>query len=231
MSHPKPSRLIVPGALTAANIVTGFLAMVAAAEDRFDTAVYLLMAAIILDILDGRVARILKATSKFGQELDSFSDALSFGAAPAFLVHRALFAEIGPIGIGISATYLLAAILRLARFNLTSDVHQKAPRTTGLPSPIGAGYLMALTLMRDEIPLAISASLVVVIAVLMVSRIPLPEVTSGPAVAATLFIGLGNYLAVVVYPNWYTVGWWSLWNVVILLVARATGRRSADSTG
>ncbi|MEM7052589.1 MAG: CDP-diacylglycerol--serine O-phosphatidyltransferase [Acidobacteriota bacterium] len=229
MSQPSPARLFVPGVLTSANIVFGFLAMMAASDGRFDLAVYLLLGAIILDILDGRVARILKATSKFGQELDSFSDALSFGAAPAFLVQRSLFPELGSLGVAVSVSYLLAAVLRLARFNLTSDIHRKARRTLGVPTPIGAGYLMALVLMRDSVPMVISASIVALIAVLMVSRLPLPEVAMGRAVAFTLFVGLGTYIAMVLHPNWYTVGVWNLWNVVILVTARLTAERTPSA--
>ncbi|MEE8277926.1 MAG: CDP-alcohol phosphatidyltransferase family protein, partial [Thermoanaerobaculia bacterium] len=71
--------------MTAANIVVGFMAMLAAADDRYELAVYLMLLAILLDMFDGRIARRLKATSRFGQEMDSFGDSLSFCAAPALL--------------------------------------------------------------------------------------------------------------------------------------------------
>ena len=80
-SHRK--LLFVPNSVTAANIVVGFIAMLAAADGKFRLAVYLLFIAMLLDLVDGRLARKLGATSKFGQEMDSLSDSLSFCAAPA----------------------------------------------------------------------------------------------------------------------------------------------------
>ena len=75
--------------------LVGFLALVAAAHDRVELAVWLVVGAIVLDMVDGRVARWLGATSAFGQQLDSFSDAVSSGVAPAFLVHRFILSELG----------------------------------------------------------------------------------------------------------------------------------------
>ena len=111
--HRRRYRLLAPNLVTAANIVAGFLAMLAAAEGRYDLSVRLLLLALTLDTLDGVVARWLGATSEFGQELDSFSDALSFGAAPAFLVQRALLGPLGALGVVVSVVYLLAAVIRL----------------------------------------------------------------------------------------------------------------------
>ena len=141
------ARLVAPNSLTAANIAVGFVSILAAADGRYELAVYLLLLAILLDLFDGRVARWLRATSKFGQEMDSLSDALSFCAAPAFLAQRAILQPLGGAGIAVSLSFLLAGVLRLARFNLTSEVHGKASRTTGVPTPIAAGYVMVLVLM------------------------------------------------------------------------------------
>ncbi len=121
--------------------------------------------------------------------------------------------------------YVLAGVLRLARFNLTSDAHEKSRWTTGVPTPVGAGYLMVVALMADELPVAAAASVVLAMALLMVSRLHLPELQGRGAVTVTLLIGLANYLAVMVWTNWYTIAWWNLWNGVILLAARAEVRR------
>ncbi len=215
------TRLFVPNTVTAANIVVGFFSMLAAADGRYEFAVYLLLVSILLDMLDGRLARWLKATSKFGQEMDSFSDALSFCAAPAFLAHQAVLQPLRGFGVVVSLIYLLAGVYRLARFNLTSDVHSKARTTTGVPTPIAAGYLMALTLMRDRIPAPAAAAVVLVMAMLMVSRIHLPEMRGKSFLGFTMLVGLGNYLAVVAWPNWYTIAWWNVWNFVILAAGRA----------
>ncbi len=222
-------RWLAPNLITAANITAGFLSMLAAAEGRFETAVYLLMLAVLLDLFDGKVARRLKVTSEFGQEMDSFSDAVSFCAAPAFLAHAAILRSLGAMGVIVSLIYLLAGVLRLARFNLTSDAHGKARSTTGVPTPVGAGYVMALVLMRDQIPALAAALVLLILAGLMISRLQLPEFRGKSSVTVALLVGMLNYFAVVAWPNWYTVVWWNLWNVVILLVAKSEDRRFQEA--
>jgi len=222
-------RWLAPNLITAANITVGFLSMLAAAEGEFESAVYLLILAVLLDLFDGKVARKLNVTSEFGQEMDSFSDAVSFCAAPAFLAHAAILRSLGAMGVMVAVAYLLAGVLRLARFNLTSDAHSKARSTTGVPTPVGAGYVMALVLMRDQISAPVSALVVLILAGLMVSRLHLPEFRGKSSVTVALAVGILNYLAVVAWPNWYTVGWWNLWNVVILLAAKSEERRFQEA--
>lgn len=222
----RPRRLVfIPNAVTAANIVVGFLAMLAAADGRFELAVYLLFVCIMLDMADGRLARALKVTSKFGQEMDSLSDTVSFCVAPAFLVQRAVLQPLEGVGVGVAVTYILAGVYRLARFNLTSDEHSKARKTLGAPTPIAAGYLMVLVLMRDQVPVPAGAALVLVMGMLMVSRIPLPELHGRSLVSAMLLIGLGNYVAVLVWPSWLAVAWWNVWNLAILFAAHRADRQ------
>lgn len=215
--------LFVPNAVTGANIVVGFIAMLAAADGKFRLAVILLMVSILLDLADGRVARMLHATSKFGQEMDSLSDSLSFCAAPAFLVHQAILRPLEGLGVFVAVSFVLAGVFRLARFNLTSDEHEKASQTTGVPTPIAAGYMMALVLMRDHIPAPAAATVVLLFALLMLSRWHLPEVQARGWLGLAFAIGLLNYLVLIARPNWYTVAWWNVWNLVILVVAARTG--------
>ena len=217
--------LFIPNSVTAANIAVGFLSMLAATEGRFQLAIYLLVCAILLDMMDGIVARKLNATSKFGQEMDSLGDALSFCAGPAFLVYQASLRSLEGLGVTIAVVYVLAGVFRLARFNLTSNEHEKSRWTTGVPTPIGAGYLMAVVLMRDEIPPPAAAAVVLVMAALMMSRWHLPELKGRGFVSVALGVGVLNYFAVVIWPNWYTVAWWNAWNVVIVFAARAEVRR------
>jgi CDP-diacylglycerol--serine O-phosphatidyltransferase len=211
--------------VTAANIAAGFMAMIAATMGRYELSVYLLVLAITLDVLDGTVARILNATSKFGQEMDSLSDALSFGAAPALLIYLACLYKLGAVGVLISVVYLLAGIFRLARFNLSADVHEKEGKTTGVPIPIAASYLMATVLMRDQLATGIAAAVTLVFAALMVSRLHLPSLKGKSLVTFMLLVGIVNYFAVVIWSSWYTIGWWNIWNGCILLAAIAQERR------
>jgi len=222
-----PPRSLIPNIVTATNVAAGFLSMLLAADGRFEAAVYLLFAAIFLDMLDGRLARLLHATSSLGQQLDSFCDFLSFGCAPAFLVHRALLRNLGPAGALVAIAYLLAGLYRLARFNLRSDPHTKARRTLGVPIPIAAGYLMAVVLMRDEIPAPAAVAVVLLMTVMMISRWRLPDLKGKSVVSALLLVGILNYTAVICWPSWYTVIWWNVWNALILVAARAEDRREA----
>lgn len=217
-------RLLAPNLVTASNIAFGFASMLHAAAGHYELAVRLLAVAILLDMCDGVVARLLRATSKFGQELDSFSDAISFGAAPAFLAYQAVLQPLGGVGVALAVVYLLCGVLRLARFNLTNDEHGKTARTVGVPIPVAASYVMALVLMRDEVPLGAAAALLVALAVAMVSRVALPQLKGRGPLPAMLVVGIGTYFAVVLAPSWLTVAGWNAWNVAILLVAAAERR-------
>ncbi|MBZ0114494.1 MAG: CDP-diacylglycerol--serine O-phosphatidyltransferase [Thermoanaerobaculia bacterium] len=210
--------------MTAANIMAGFAAILSATEGRLEIAVYLLYLAVWLDMADGRLARHFKATSRLGMELDSLSDALSFGAAPAFLAYRASLHELGAVGMLVAIAYLLAAVFRLGRYNVLSDYEAKSGRTMGLPVPAAAGYLMAIALMRDQIPPVASAVVVLLMAVSMVSTVRLPEFKGGSIVTALLSIGLLTYTALVIWPSWTTVAVWNVWNLVIFLAARREDR-------
>jgi CDP-diacylglycerol--serine O-phosphatidyltransferase len=232
-------RYLVPNAVTLANIGCGFAAMVSAAAGEAATSIRLLVVAILLDLTDGQLARALRATSKFGQELDSFCDALSFGAAPAFLVYQVCLAPLAGWGLAVALVYLLAAVLRLARFNLTTDAHVKEARTCGMPTPIGAGYLMALALMWEPTRAlvgergaqGIAVALVLVVAAAMLSRLALPQLKGRGPVQAMLLVGIVNYVVMVAWPTWYAVGWWAFWTGCILLANWRVERRLARGNG
>ena len=226
---PFSARYLVPNLVTGANIVIGFCSILAASHGHFDLAVRLLVVALFCDLFDGQLARSLRATSKFGQQLDSFSDAISFGVAPAFLIYQAVLVELGPVGVAVTLVYLMAGVLRLARFNLTSNEHAKEWRTLGVPIPVGAGYVMATVLMRDELSAGEGAGVVVVMALLMVSTLRLPQMKGRSLVSGMLIVGIANYLAVVAHPTWLTVGWWNAWNALILIVAWLLERRRGES--
>jgi CDP-diacylglycerol--serine O-phosphatidyltransferase len=225
----KRYRVLAPSAVTSANIAAGFMAMVAAADGRFDLGVYLLVVAILCDVLDGSIARLLGATSEFGQEMDSFSDAVSFGVAPALLIYLAVLRPLGFWGLILSLIYLLAGVTRLTRFVLTSDAHSKELRTTGAPIPVAASYLMAAVLMRDSMSVEAVSAVVLVMSVLMVSRIRLPSLKGKSAVTAMMLVGIVNYLVMVFNPSWLTIGWWNVWNACILVVAKIQNDRLEPS--
>ncbi|MCD4750506.1 MAG: CDP-diacylglycerol--serine O-phosphatidyltransferase [Thermoanaerobaculales bacterium] len=223
-------RYLAPNGVTAANISCGFISMVMAADGKYDLAVYLLVVAIVLDTLDGNIARWLHATSEFGQEMDSFSDALSFGAAPAFLVYHAILRDMAPFGLTVALVYLLCAVLRLTRFNISSDAHAKERRTIGAPVPVAASYLMVAVLIRDQVRPAHVILLVLMVAGLMVSRIQMPNLKGRNLVTVMLLVGIVNYLVVIFNPCWNTIIWWNVWNALILVAAWIQDRRLEDQS-
>ena len=138
-----PIRIILPNLVTLLALCMGLTAIRFAIEGRFQTAVYAIVAAAILDGLDGRIARALKGTSRFGAELDSLSDNIAFGVAPALILYLWSLQAVPKFGWLIALTHALTCALRLARFNANIDAdeqpHKSAGFLTGVPAPAGAG--------------------------------------------------------------------------------------------
>lgn len=140
------TRSIVPNLLTLGNLFSGFIAIVSISKGEFFQATMLIIMAAIFDMVDGIAARLFKSTSEFGVELDSLCDAVSFGVAPAYMLYKAFFWEIGEIGLLLSALPALAGVVRLARFNVKLTSFEDKKYFTGLPIPSSAltiiSYLM-----------------------------------------------------------------------------------------
>lgn len=139
------NRGIFPGFFTMGNAVCGFLSILSAFEGNIVGACWFIILAGFLDALDGKVARISKTTSQFGVELDSLADFLSFGIAPAVLVHVAKLSALGRWGWILSVVYIMAASYRLARFNLMADSEEKK-NFYGLPVPAAAFGLVSFVI-------------------------------------------------------------------------------------
>lgn len=135
-------RRLIPSALTVAAICLGLSAVKMALENQPTPALAMLAGSAILDALDGRAARMLKATSKMGAEIDSLADAVNFGVAPAFIVYLMFFRDNhSPIGWLVVLLYAVCIVLRLARFNAMLDGEQPAFEKNyfvGMPAPAGA---------------------------------------------------------------------------------------------
>ncbi len=141
---------LLPNLLTTAAIFCGFYAILAAMNSKFEIAAIAVFVAMVLDGLDGRVARMINAQSDFGAEYDSLSDLVSFGLAPALIVY--LWALVymkdvnvawGKLGWMCSFIYVACAAIRLARFNTQLDVQEKR-YFTGLPSPSAAAVMVGM---------------------------------------------------------------------------------------
>ncbi len=159
----------------------GFFSMIESIRGEFLTAAWAIVGASIFDGLDGRIARLAKATSSFGVEYDSLSDLVSFGMAPTLLVYLWLLEPYGRLGWLASFLFLVCGALRLARFNVTSSVLPKA-YFQGLPIPIAAGVMTTFVIFQNALKFPegralsmVGFSFVVGLGVLMVSTLPFPS--------------------------------------------------------
>jgi CDP-diacylglycerol---serine O-phosphatidyltransferase len=150
---PRPRRkgiYILPNLFTLAALFGGFYAIVMAMNQRFDQAAIGVFCAMVLDSLDGRVARMTNTQSAFGEQMDSLSDMVSFGAAPALIVYEWALKGMGKLGWIVAFVYCAAAALRLARFNVNVGVVDKR-FFQGLPSPAAAALVMGFIWLMDDV--------------------------------------------------------------------------------
>ena len=175
------SRYILPSVLTLVGVCLGISSIKFAMDGNFAFAVLFLVVAAILDALDGRVARLIKGTSDFGKELDSLTDFVSFGIAPAFIVYFWELNKFGKIGWLIVLFYSVCCVLRLARFNLTKFEDKEEWKNNffqGVPSPAG-GCLILLPLIFELSNFSnlinikiITPYLAIIVSLLLISKLP-----------------------------------------------------------
>ncbi|MCY1692013.1 CDP-diacylglycerol--serine O-phosphatidyltransferase [Exiguobacterium sp. SL14] len=177
----------IPNLFTFGNLYCGFLAIVMAAKGDFQNATLLIVIAMMLDSLDGRLARMLGVAGDFGKELDSLADIVTFGVAPAMMAYYTYFYEFGEIGLLISALFPLFGAFRLARFNL-SATNVASAYFSGVPITVAGGILAVVTLFSGRmndlmVPLVFTG-----LAFLMVSRVKIPSFKDIPVPRHTFVI-------------------------------------------
>ena len=177
----KNPKSLLPNALTILGVCLGLSSIKFALDTNYAIAVVAIGFAAILDTLDGRVARLIKGTSKVGKELDSLTDVISFGVAPSFVMYFWTINEIGRFGWMFVLIYTVCCALRLARFNLTNIEESESWKINffeGVPSPAAAGLvLLPLILSLSELvqfenTAIISSAVIFITSILMVSKIP-----------------------------------------------------------
>jgi CDP-diacylglycerol--serine O-phosphatidyltransferase len=177
----KKSRFILPNLLTIIGVCLGISSIKFALDQNYSSAVIFLVFAAILDALDGRIARLIKGTSEFGKELDSLTDFVSFGIAPAFILYFWELKNYGKIGWAITLIFSVCCVLRLARFNLqkiSEEAEWKLNFFEGVPSPAGAGLaLLPLIYELSDFKLnvdfkSMTPIFVIIVAILLISKIP-----------------------------------------------------------
>ena len=152
VADKKSARMLLPNMLTLIGVCIGLTSIRFALDGRFELAIVAIMFAALIDGLDGRIARLIKGTSKVGKELDSLTDMISFGVAPAFIMYFWTLNTLGRFGWLLCLVFVICVALRLARFNINSN-QEPSWRDNffeGVPSP--AGGILVLT------PLIISLS-------------------------------------------------------------------------
>lgn len=199
-------RHLVPNAVTLGNMFCGFLAIIYATSGRFEKAIIAIGFAILLDGLDGRVARRLNATSRFGVEFDSFSDLVSFGIGPAILIYSWCFRSLADeFGVFVTFIYALCAASRLARFNISEP---SGSGFTGLPTPGAAGMVAAVVNIQPQVEqsyavVVVGTFVMLSLAYLMVSNVPFVKLKlhrrTGQTLMGTLLIGA--MMALIWYNN------------------------------
>lgn len=238
-----PLRLVLPNLITVLAICAGLSGIRLAFENRFETAVVMVLVAAFLDGIDGRVARMLKATSKFGAQMDSLADIVNFGVAPALVLYAYLLDRAGSPGWIAALLFAIACGLRLARFNVLDEDSSRptwqGEYFVGVPAPAGAAvvllpvYLIFIGAVEPSRTAAfIGAGFTILVAFLLVSRLPVwsgkslrvPGDTVMPMILGVVFFALVLFI----YP-WETLSVGVLAYLLFLpFSARAYSRRAAN---
>jgi len=213
-----PARLLLPNVVTLLALCAGLTAIRLAAEQKFEWALYAIVFAALLDGIDGRLARMLKGTSRFGAELDSLADFVNFGVAPAFLIFNWGLGSLKSLGWICVMIFALASALRLARFNVASDEGRpkwEAAYFIGMPTPAAAIVVLLPVyiehlgfdgIRESRVMLDIVLLYTLLIAFLMVSTIPtfsgklLGERISREYVLPIFVLAIGFVALLVTYP-------------------------------
>ena len=206
----KNPRVILPNTLTIIGVCIGLSSIKFALDQNYGLSIIALLISGILDTLDGRIARLIKGTSKVGKELDSLTDVVSFGVAPAFIMYFWTLNELGKLGWLIVLVYVVCCALRLARFNIMTyddELLWKQNFFEGVPSPGAAGLVMLpLVLYKleiynfDQYRLLIVSTIFIITSILMISKIPtysFKRIAIPRSTTIFLLFGIGLYFGLV----------------------------------
>ena len=211
------TRYILPSVLTLVGVCLGISSIKFAMDGNFAFAVLFLVVAAILDGLDGRVARLIKGTSKVGKELDSLTDVISFGVAPSFVMYFWAVNALGKFGWMTVLIYSVCCALRLARFNLMEIDENESWKINffeGVPSPAAAGLVLLPLILsisgifQFENKGIVSCAVILTTSFLMVSKIPtysLKRISIPRSLGVFLLLGIGIYLSLVIFYTFQTL--------------------------
>jgi CDP-diacylglycerol---serine O-phosphatidyltransferase len=205
-----------------------------AIDKNFSLAVTFILLAAILDALDGRIARLIKATSEFGKELDSLTDFVSFGIAPALILYFWELNNYGKIGWAITLIYSVCCVIRLARFNLTKFDGTDAWKQNyfqGIPSPIGA-ILILLPLIYELSDLkeyfnlnSLTPYLVIIISLLLISKFPtfsFKKISIPPKLTIFILFGMSISIVALIFFTFETLLFFGILYIFTIPIAFST---------
>jgi len=158
---------VIPSAFTLANLLLGVLSLVYTLEEEWQMAAVMILGSMVLDAMDGRLARRLDATSPFGKELDSLSDLVSFGVAPAILVYALKLKAYGAFGLIIAIVFALCGAIRLARFNVLNITEY----FVGVPITAAGSIMALLVLANQRLHDMVFPVVLILLSYLMISKI------------------------------------------------------------
>ena len=210
---------LIPNAVTLLALCAGMTAIRLAFLERWELAIAAVLVAMVGDVLDGRIARLMNATSEFGAQLDSLADVISFGVTPAIIVYLWALGDAGGLGWALVLVFVMASALRLARFNVALDDDKPAPSWanrffTGVPAPGGAGLVLLPMVMSFELGDEVLASPVLnsvvlaIVAALMVSKVPsfsAKQFRIRQSSVGMVLVGVGAFVAFLVSTPWVTL--------------------------
>ena len=209
----KKVRMILPNTLTLIGVCIGLSSIKFALDGKYELSIIAIVFSALIDGLDGRIARLIKGTSKVGKELDSLTDVISFGVAPAFIMYFWSLNNLGKIGWLICLIYVVCVALRLARFNVSSNEESswKDNFFEGVPSPSGGILvLMPLIYSLSELELfnvnykLLVPTLFIAISFLLISKFPtysLKKITVPRSVTIFLLFGIVLFFGLLlIYP-------------------------------
>lgn len=167
------TKIIIPNAVTLSNLLFGIVSLIFTMNQQYTVAALAILLAMMMDGMDGKIARRLDAASNFGKELDSLCDLVSFGVAPALLMYSSSLQELGYLGLVISLIFALCGAIRLAKFNVLNIT----THFVGIPITC-AGGIMALAILigsKLSLPLIFFPLLTILLSYLMVSNLKVPK--------------------------------------------------------
>ncbi len=238
----KNPKSLLPNALTIFGVCLGLSSIKFAIDLNYTMAVIAIGFAAVLDTLDGRVARLIKGTSKVGKELDSLTDIISFGVAPGFIMYFWALNEIGKFGWMFVLIYTVCCALRLARFNLTiiqEDESWKINFFEGVPSPAAAGLvllplILSLSNLVQFTNYAILSSVAILTtATLMVSKIPtysLKRILIPRHYAIFLLLGIGIFVSLLIFYTFKTLFFSGLIYLILIPISYLHYRHLSNKT-